>query len=66
MTAEWISSSKIICRTAFGMGVGDIIVITKSGGVGTCTVKFTGYEAQKVGPKEVSTMWDSMASLLGR
>jgi len=57
MTAEWISSSKIICRTAFGMGVGDIIVITKSGGVGTCTVKFTGYEAQKVGPKEVSTIW---------
>ena len=49
MTADWISSSKIVCRTSTGVGKGDIIVMTRSGGTGTSTVHFTGIELKKVG-----------------
>lgn len=49
MTAEWKSPSKIICRTSIGVGKGNIIVITRSGGVGSSTVTFTGITAEKVG-----------------
>uniref|UniRef100_H2ZFP8 Exocyst complex component 2 n=1 Tax=Ciona savignyi TaxID=51511 RepID=H2ZFP8_CIOSA len=57
MTVEWISMSKIICRTAAGLGKGNIIVITKSGGTGTSTVTFTGLPVKKVGPLESSSVW---------
>ncbi|XP_071785784.1 exocyst complex component 2-like isoform X2 [Asterias amurensis] len=40
LLAEWISPSKIVCRTTNCRGTGDVIVSTKSAGVGTCTVKF--------------------------
>lgn len=43
MSMEWISSSKLVARTGPCKGVGDVIVVTKSGGVGTCTVKFRGF-----------------------
>ena len=46
---EWVSQSKIFCRTAMGIGKGDIIVITKSGGLGSSTVNFTGIKPPKVG-----------------
>ena len=46
MSADWKSPSKIIARTGPGKGKGDIIVITKSGGQGTCTVGFKGYHVQ--------------------
>lgn len=46
--AEWKSSMKILCRTGPGVGKGDIIVTTRSGGEGTCTVTFRGY-MEKIG-----------------
>ena len=49
MTAEWKSSSKIICRTSTGLDRGSIIVITRSGGCGSSTVSFTGLPLGKVG-----------------
>lgn len=49
LTVEWVSLSKIICRTSVGVGKGNIIVITRSGGSGSSTVHFTGLEPKKVG-----------------
>jgi len=46
LSAEWKSPSKIIARTGPGKGKGDIIVVTKSGGQGSCTVGFKGYFVQ--------------------
>jgi hypothetical protein len=46
LSAEWKSSNKIIARIGRAKGVGDIIVQTKSGGVGTATVQFRGYNVQ--------------------
>lgn len=56
LSAEWKSSSKIIARTGAGKGKGDIIVTTKSGGTGSCTVGFRGYFIQ-TGPLEESAVW---------
>lgn len=57
LTAEWKSASKIICKTAMGIGRGEIIIVTKKGGQGTCTVHFTGLPVKKVGPLETSAVW---------
>ena len=46
LSAEWKSSSKIIARTGPGKGKGDIIVTTRSGGTGSCTVGFRGFFIQ--------------------
>ncbi|KAK7493846.1 hypothetical protein BaRGS_00014987, partial [Batillaria attramentaria] len=54
--AEWKSPSKIIARTGPGKGKGDIIVITRSGGKGSCTVGFRGYFLQ-IGPLQESAVW---------
>uniref|UniRef100_K1QJP7 Exocyst complex component 2 n=1 Tax=Magallana gigas TaxID=29159 RepID=K1QJP7_MAGGI len=56
LTAEWKSSSKIIARSGPGKGKGDVTVITKSGGVGSCTVGFKGYHVQ-IGPLQESAIW---------
>ncbi|XP_078337720.1 exocyst complex component 2-like isoform X2 [Crassostrea virginica] len=56
LTAEWKSSSKIIARSGPGKGKGDVIVITKSGGTGSCTVGFKGYFVQ-IGPLQESAIW---------
>ncbi|KAL3858816.1 hypothetical protein ACJMK2_009069 [Sinanodonta woodiana] len=56
MTAEWKSSKKIIARTGPGKGKGDIIVTTRSGGVGSCTVGFRGFFVQ-IGPLQDSAVW---------
>ncbi|XP_048748841.2 exocyst complex component 2-like isoform X2 [Ostrea edulis] len=56
LTAEWKSSSKIIARSGPGKGKGDVTVITKSGGVGSCTVGFKGYFVQ-IGPLQESAIW---------
>jgi len=53
LTAEWKSPNKIIARTGQAKGKGDIIVVTKSGGVGTCTVNYRGYNVQ-IGKKHVT------------
>ncbi|KAL8560897.1 hypothetical protein ACOMHN_059081 [Nucella lapillus] len=54
--AEWKSPSKIVARTGPGKGKGDIIVITRSGGKGSCTVGFRGYFLQS-GPLQESAVW---------
>lgn len=54
--AEWKSASKIIARTGPGKGKGDVVVITRSGGKGTCTVGFRGYFLQ-IGPLQESAVW---------
>lgn len=46
LSADWKSPSKIIARSGPGKGKGDIIVTTRSGGQGTCTVGFKGYHVQ--------------------
>ncbi|XP_070536873.1 exocyst complex component 2-like isoform X2 [Ptychodera flava] len=56
LSSEWISPSKIICRTGPVKGKGDVIVQTKSAGIGTSTVTFTGFFVQ-VGPLQESAIW---------
>ncbi|CAH1269792.1 Hypp4243 [Branchiostoma lanceolatum] len=56
LTAEWVSPSKITCKTGLCKGKGEVIVTTRSGGLGTCTVTFRGYVMQ-TGPLEESAVW---------
>ncbi|XP_055375734.1 exocyst complex component 2 isoform X2 [Condylostylus longicornis] len=56
LSAEWKSSNKIIARTGFAKGKGDIIVTTVSGGVGTSTVQFRAYH-ETIGPLKESAVW---------
>ena len=53
MTAEWKSANKIVvlCPGGAKEGKGDIIVATKSGGMGSCTVQLRVFK--------VNTMTDS-------
>ena len=46
LSAEWKSPNKITARTGQAKGTGDIIVVTRSGGVGSTTVQFRGYNIQ--------------------
>jgi len=46
LSAEWKSANKIIARTGQAKGTGDIIVATRSGGIGSTTVQFRGYNIQ--------------------
>ena len=46
LSAEWKSPNKIVARTGQAKGKGDIIVVTRTGGVGNCTVQFRGYFVQ--------------------
>lgn len=41
-TATWQSPNKIFAYSGSGQGKGDVIVTTKSGGTGTCSVGFYG------------------------
>lgn len=41
---DWVSDRKIICESGEGIGRGRIIVNTLSGGIGSCSVYFTGLE----------------------
>lgn len=50
LTAEWMSASKIVCRVGPAKDdKGEIIVTTKSGGLGTSTVSFKVLKADKIG-----------------
>jgi len=55
-TAEWKSSRLIQVRTGMGLGMGDIIVFTKNGGMGTSLVKFRGY-MPRVGLLTEAAVW---------
>jgi len=67
LSAEWVSSNKIIARSGPSKGRGDIIILTKSGGIGSCTVQFRGYH-ETIGPLKESAVWvdESHLSGLGR
>ncbi|XP_063951226.1 exocyst complex component 2-like [Lytechinus pictus] len=65
LLAEWISPSKIICRTTNCKGPGDVIVSTKSGGIGTSTVKFRGLQFLP-NPLQDSAIWVDESSLFER
>lgn len=53
---EWKSPKKIITRCTKTLGSGDIIISTKSGGLGTCDVQFNCYE-ENVGLTDESAVW---------
>jgi len=56
LSAEWKSSNKIIARTGRAKGAGDIIVQTKTGGIGTATVQFRGFNVQ-IGNSAICVYW---------
>ncbi len=56
MTAEWKSPNKIICLCPPKDGKGDIIIATKSGGLGTCNVSFRSYK-ETIGPLKEVASW---------
>ena len=56
LSADWISANKIIARSGPEKGRGQVIVTTKSGGEGTCTVQFRGYHEHVSALKE-SAIW---------
>lgn len=56
MYSEWKSSSKIVTRTRVCTGRGEVLVTTRSGGLGTCTVNFRGI-LEVIGPTVESAMW---------
>ena len=45
-TASWQSPNKIFAYSGYGQGKGDVIVTTKGGGIGKCSVSFLGREEQ--------------------
>uniref|UniRef100_A0A182M5G2 Exocyst complex component 2 n=1 Tax=Anopheles culicifacies TaxID=139723 RepID=A0A182M5G2_9DIPT len=56
LSAEWKSDKKIVARTGAAKGKGDIIVTTRGGGTGTCTVQFRAYY-ETIGPMKESAVW---------
>lgn len=62
LSAEWKSRNKILARTGPGKGKGDVVVITRSGGKGTCNVSFKGYH-ETIGPMKESAVWVEEAPL---
>ncbi|XP_077389524.1 exocyst complex component 2 [Festucalex cinctus] len=58
LTAEWMSASKIVCRVGPAKDdKGEIIVTTKSGGLGTSTVSFKLLKPDRIGILDQSAVW---------
>uniref|UniRef100_A0A8D0CZ77 Exocyst complex component 2 n=1 Tax=Sander lucioperca TaxID=283035 RepID=A0A8D0CZ77_SANLU len=58
LTAEWMSASKIVCRVGPAKDdKGEIIVTTKSGGLGTSTVSFKLLRPERIGILDQSAVW---------
>uniref|UniRef100_A0AAQ5ZML3 Exocyst complex component 2 n=1 Tax=Amphiprion ocellaris TaxID=80972 RepID=A0AAQ5ZML3_AMPOC len=58
LTAEWMSASKIVCRVGPAKDdKGEIIVTTKSGGLGTSTVSFKLIRPERIGILDQSAVW---------
>uniref|UniRef100_A0A8C1U6B2 Exocyst complex component 2 n=1 Tax=Cyprinus carpio TaxID=7962 RepID=A0A8C1U6B2_CYPCA len=58
LTAEWITASKIVCRVGPAKDdKGEIIVTTKSGGLGTSTVSFKLLKPERIGILDQSAVW---------
>lgn len=56
LSAEWQAPNKIIARSGPAKGRGDIIVTTKSGGCGTCTIQFRS-SIESIGPLKECAVW---------
>ncbi|XP_058493724.1 exocyst complex component 2 isoform X1 [Solea solea] len=58
LTAEWMSASKIVCRVGPAKDdKGEIVVTTKSGGLGTSTVSFKLLRPERIGILDQSAVW---------
>ncbi|XP_070817156.1 exocyst complex component 2 isoform X2 [Chaetodon trifascialis] len=58
LTAEWMSASKIVCRVGPAKDdKGEIIVTTKSGGLGTSTVSFKLLRPERIGILDQTAVW---------
>ncbi|KAI9545087.1 Exocyst complex component 2 [Dissostichus eleginoides] len=58
LTAEWMSASKIVCRVGPAKDdKGEIIVTTKSAGLGTSTVSFKLLRPERIGILDQSAVW---------
>jgi len=57
LISEWRSQSKIIALAPAKEGTGDIIVATRSGGVGSCSVQFKILKEHNVGPMKETAVW---------
>lgn len=60
---EFVSHSKIITRSPRFKGISDVILTTRYGGIGTCTVQFRGYE-EAVSLNKESAVWVNEDELL--
>jgi hypothetical protein len=57
LTSKWVSSSKIVARLGNAKrGLGDVIIVTKSGGRGISNVQFRVF-IEQVGPLAESSVW---------
>ncbi|KAH0822387.1 hypothetical protein GEV33_000406 [Tenebrio molitor] len=56
LSAEWKTPNKIIAISGPVKGKGEVIVTTRYGGVGTCSVTFKGYH-ETIGPMKESAVW---------
>lgn len=67
-TAKWKSSSKIVVRLGgqAKRGIGDILIVTRSGGRGHSEVQFRVF-IEQIGPLQESTVWvDESKTVPGR
>ncbi|CDS37200.1 exocyst complex component 2 [Echinococcus multilocularis] len=56
-SARWFSSRKLSVITPLGTGELEIVVVTRSGGIGTSELTYTQNVGQKVGPQEQVSYW---------
>ncbi|GAB6021054.1 Exocyst complex component S5 [Chamberlinius hualienensis] len=64
LSAEWIAPNKIIARSRLAKGRGDVIVTTKSGGRGTCTIQFHSL-TETIGPLKETAVWIDESQFFG-
>ncbi|VDL59945.1 unnamed protein product [Hymenolepis diminuta] len=56
-SARWFSSRKLSVITPLGIGELEIVVVTKSGGIGTSELTYIQHVDQKIGPQEQVSYW---------
>lgn len=56
-SARWFSSRKLSVITPLGTGELEIVVVTKSGGIGTSELTYSQHVDQKIGPQEQVSYW---------
>ncbi|VDO08431.1 unnamed protein product, partial [Rodentolepis nana] len=56
-SARWFSSRKLSVITPLGTGELEIVVVTKSGGLGTSELTYNQHLRQKIGPQEQVSYW---------